>query len=212
MSQGDHSVAALRAAHKGTPFGATLEYLLAQDHDTRVAAVEQAVDFACNQIEQHKHAKQGQQGNGLSEDELTIEMCEMLTMAGFEAAHDEQIGGHCDIVIRGRDHFLWLAEAKKHYKYDWLDKGFQQLSTRYSTGQYGQNHGEVLIFCYVKDAKSMLEKWRSELELRNPSVATSDALKADRLLFHSMHKHAASGLDFFVRHKAVALYWDPQDK
>lgn len=212
MSQDDYSIAQLRANYEGTPLGASLEYVLAQDHTTRLAAVQRAVDFACNQLEQHKHKKQGNDGCGLSEDELTLEICEMLSMGGFQATHDEDVGGHCDIVIRGKDLFLWLAEAKKHDSYDWLDKGFQQLSTRYSTGKNGQDNGEVLIYCYVRDAKAMLDKWRSELQERNPPVKTSTSHNGDQLIFHSIHKHASTGLDFFVRHKAVALYWSPKDR
>ena len=158
MSHPSHSVAQLRKAYAGTPFGASLDYALAQDHAARLAALQTAVDFACNLLEQYKHKKQGADNNGLGEDEITLEICEMLSMAGFQPAHDEDIGGHCDIVIKGKELFLWLAEAKKHNSYDWLDKGFQQLSTRYSTGTIGQDHGEVLVYCYTKDAKAMLEK------------------------------------------------------
>lgn len=212
MIQNDASVADLRAKHEGTIVAAILEYIVAQDNSTRLKAVERAVDFACNQLEQHKHAKQGAGRKGLTEDDLTIQLCEMLSMAGFDAAHDEQVGGHCDIVIRGKDHFLWVAEAKRHDSYDWLEKGFLQLATRYSTGTHGQDHGEVLIYCYAQDANTMLKKWRGELESRIPSVMTIDSSNGNQLVFHSIHKHASSGLDFFIRHKAVALYWRPKDK
>ncbi|RWB20376.1 MAG: hypothetical protein EOQ40_15015 [Mesorhizobium sp.] len=212
MNPSDHSIAGLREKHAGTPFGAGLEYALAQDYATKLAAVQTAVDFACNLLEQHKHKKQGADKKGLSEDEITVQVCEMLIMAGFQAAHDADIGGHCDIVVKGKNHFLWLAEAKRHNSYDWLDKGFQQLSTRYSTGAVGQDHGEVLVYCYIKDAKAVLEKWREELQARNAGLKTIDSSAGNPLVFHSTHKHASSGLDFHVRHKALALYWDPKDK
>ncbi|TIN95541.1 MAG: hypothetical protein E5Y06_12380 [Mesorhizobium sp.] len=212
MNPPDQTVAKLRDAHVGTPFGASLEYVLAQDYAARLAALQSAVDFACNLLEQHKHKKQGAEKKGLSEDEITLQICEMLEMAGFQIAHDAEIGGHCDIVVKGRDLFLWLAEAKKHDSYDWLDKGFQQLSTRYSTGTMGQDHGEVLVYCYTKDAKNMLLKWREELQAHNASLKTTDSSTANALVFHSTHKHASSGLDFHVRHKAIALHWDPKDK
>ncbi|TCB38805.1 hypothetical protein E0J02_26540 [Rhizobium leguminosarum bv. viciae] len=212
MNPSDHTVARLREAHVGTPFGASLEYVLAQDYAALLTALQSAVDFACNLLEQHKHKKQGGDGKGLTEDEITLQICEMLTMAGIQAAHDAEIGGHCDIVVKGKNHFLWLAEAKKHDGYDWLNKGFQQLSTRYSTGTIGQDHGEVLVYCYAKDAKSMLLKWREELQARNEGLKTADPSNGNALIFHSTHKHAASGLDFHVRHKAIALHWDPKDK
>lgn len=212
MNMPRYSIADLRNEFAGTQFGASLEYMIAQTHSERLAAVQSSVDFACNLLEQHKHKKQGTDNNGLSEDAITLEICEMLTMAGFQAAHDEDVGGHCDIVIKGRDLFLWLAEAKKHDGYGWLDKGFQQLSTRYSTGTIGQDQAEVLVYCYTIDAKAMLAKWRKELEARNTEVKTYDSPSGNPLVFHSVHKHPASGLDFHVRHKAIALYWNPKDK
>ncbi|MCW0001336.1 hypothetical protein OE766_24245 [Pararhizobium sp. YC-54] len=212
MKRPDQTISKLRDEYAGTPFGASLEYVLAQDYAARLAALQSALDFACNLLEQHKHKKQGEKKKGLSEDEITLQICEMLEMAGFQAAHDTEIGGHCDIVVKGKNHFLWLAEAKKHDSYDWLNKGFQQLSTRYSTGKMGQDHGEVLVYCYISDAKAMLKKWREELHARNSDVETADSSESNALVFHSKQKHASSGLDFHVRHKAIALYWDPQDK
>lgn len=206
MSKLEVTVADLRIRFEGTALGAALDYALAQDHDARVEAVQKGVDFACNELEQNKHKKQG-----LGEDAITLEVCSMLKMTGFQAAHDDDVGGHCDIVIKGKELFLWLAEAKKHSDYAWLDKGFQQLSTRYSTGVKGQDHGEVLVYCYNQNAKALLRKWREELVARNASVTTKESTCGNPLLFCSTHQHAASGSDFHVRHKAVALYWDPKD-
>jgi len=206
MSEPELTVAQLRIQFEGTAQGAAFDYVLAQDHEARVQAVQKGVDFACNELEQHKHKKQG-----LGEDAITLEICSMLKMAGFQAAHDDDVGGHCDIVIKGKELFLWLAEAKKHSDYAWLDKGFKQLSTRYSTGVKGQDHGDVLVYCYSQDANAMLKKWRDELVARNADVKTKDATCGNPLLFCSTHRHEASGLDFHVRHKAVALYWAPKD-
>ena len=58
----------------------------------------------------------------------------------------------------------------------------------------------------------MLAKWREELEARNADVKTTDSSTGNALVFHSTHKHASPGLEFHVRHKAIALYWDPKDK
>ncbi|MFC4271831.1 hypothetical protein GQF03_16295 [Sneathiella chungangensis] len=206
MNKPEFSVAQLRREVDGRPTAATIDYMLAQNHEARLAAVQKAVDFACNELEQHKHKKQG-----LGEDALTLELCSMLKMAGFQAVHDKDVGGHCDISIEGKDMFLWLAEAKKHSSYSWLDKGFQQLATRYSTGVKGQDHGDVLVYCYAADAKTKIQKWRGELESRNSDVKTEDSC-SNPLQFFSKHIHPSSGLDFHVRHKAIALYWNPKDK
>jgi hypothetical protein len=206
LSKPEVTVADLRIRFEGTALGAALDYVFAQDHDARVVAVQKGIDFACNELEQNKHKKQLH-----GEDALTIEVCTVLKALGFQAAHDDDVGGHCDIVVKGNESFLWLAEAKKHSDYAWLDKGFQQLATRYSTGVKGQDNGEVLIYCFSKNAAAMLKKWRQELEVRNADVKTTDTACGNPLLFCSTHQHSASGLDFHVRHKAVALYWKPKD-
>ncbi|MFV1849667.1 MAG: hypothetical protein ACFHHU_16080 [Porticoccaceae bacterium] len=197
----------LRVLYSGTPQGAHLDFVLAQNHPARVTALQKSVDFACNYLEQDKHKNQK-----LDEDQLSLQICAMLRMAGFQVAHDRDLGGHPDVVVEGKDLFLWLAEAKKHSSYEWLNKGFNQLSARYSTGVHGQDHGEILVYCYVKDAKAMLAKWRDELKGKNPKVTTEDSPCGNPLLFCSKHKHGSSGMDFHVRHKAIALYWDPKDK
>mgnify|MGYP003626334515 CR=1 FL=1 len=203
----DDTISDLRNRVLGTPQEAHLDFIYAQSHASRVAALHKSVDYACNLLERHKDKKQG-----LEEDQITLQICEFLEMAGFQAAHDEYVAGHCDIVVKGRDRFLWLAEAKKHSDYAWLNKGFMQLATRYSTGVEGQDHGEVLVYCYVKDAKATLDRWRIELEVKNPEVSTEDSPCGNPLLFCSKHKHDASGLDFHTRHKAIVLYWEPKDK
>src|SRR5262245_25586916 len=120
MNESETSIAELRFLAGGTPFGAALDYLLAQDHDARIHAVQKGVEFAGNQHEQNKNRKQR-----LGQDASPLEVCSMLRIAGFQAVHDDQVGGHCDIVIRGKDLFLWLAEAKEHSDYAWLDQGFR---------------------------------------------------------------------------------------
>lgn len=201
------SLATLRAVVAGTELEPGLNFLLAQNHDARVKAVQKSVDFACNKLVKHRDKKQTDDENA-----LTVQVTDMLSSSGIKAQHDQSVGGHCDIVVEGKDDFLWMAEAKKHDKYAWLDKGFKQLTTRYSTGNPGQDQGDVLIYCFVQDAKAMLSKWRDELALRNPDVSISDGEDENPLSFVSTHKHECSGLDFGVRHKAVSLYWNPKDK
>jgi len=190
----------------GTPTEATLEYLLAKSHSQRLDAVEKAIGTACKQLVQSKSEKQDK-----SEDEISLDLCHMLHMAGFDAAHDLHVNGHCDIVIRGGDDFLWLAEAKKHDAYSWLEKGLQQLATRYSTGMPGQDHGAIIVYCYVKDANAMLAKWREKLCQAHPDFDVKDADGGDPLQFISIHDHSSSGLPFCVKHKAVPLHWHPED-
>lgn len=208
MSADEYTLANLRALNAGTAAGAGLDFLCAQNHRARIDAVQRAVDFACNWLVEHRNRMKEEYG----EDWLTIQVCGQLNSSGIQTAHDAAVGGHCDVVVRAKEGFLWLAEAKKHSSYAWLDKGFKQLSTRYSTGNPGQDHGGILIYCFVQDAKSMLEKWKDELVTRNADVTTSDDEDGNPLAFQSIHKHESSGLNFYVRHKAVTLYWDPKDR
>jgi len=197
----------IKSQFVGTPAEAGYKYLFAQSHKARVKAIQQLVDFACNSLVENKNKMQGD-----DEDKLTIQVCNMLYYAGVQAIHEAAVGGHCDLVVRGKDGFLWLAEAKKHSSYDWLNKGFQQLSTRYSTCIPGQDHGELLIYCFTQDAKSVLSNWKKYLTEQNKSVSVSEGTNQDPLSFNSKHKHIGSGLLFYVRHKIVALYWEPKDK
>lgn len=201
------SLAVLRAKVEGTEIETGIDFVLAQTHEARVKAVQKSVDFACNKLVKHRDKKKSDDENA-----LTVQVTDMLSSSGIKAQHDPSIGGHCDIVVEGKDDFLWMAEAKKHDKYTWLDKGFKQLTTRYSTGNPGQDHGDVLIYCFTQDASAMLTKWRKELSDRNPDVDTADGEMGNPLTFASTHKHECSGLDFHVRHKAVSLYWNPKDK
>lgn len=82
---------------------------------------------------------------------------------GFDASHDTQYGGHCDIVVEGKDDFLWIAEAKIDTSNTWIFQGFTQLDTRYSTGMPGQDIGEILIYCRRPNATGVLESWLSYL-------------------------------------------------
>ena len=195
------------AMHDGTALAAALRYTLAQTHDARLEAVRTAIDHACNELEVNSHLKQG-----LSEDQLTIEICQYMRALGFEPRHDEQAGGHCDILIRGKDMFMWVAEAKWHTSYPWLEQGFQQRATRYSPGVPGQDQGEVIIYCKNRDALAMLGKWRTELTARNAAVETADDENGNPLVFWSSHKHEKTGLEYRVRHKVVALHHEPADK
>lgn len=198
------TIASLWAIVKGTSLEPAIKYQLAGTNEAKYTAIRSALDDAINQIQLNRHLKQG-----LSEDQLTIEICQMLVALGFDARHDEQIGGHCDIVVKGKNQFLWIAEAKKHSDYNWLSKGFLQLSTRYSTGVAGQDQGEIIIYCFTRDAKNVLEKWHQKLQNDHPCVAIFNPSTENPLEFWSQHHHESTGLPFKVRHKIVALHFDP---
>ncbi|APX15057.1 hypothetical protein BWR17_03785 [Phaeobacter inhibens] len=144
------------------------------------------------------------------EDELSVTIVEQLRFYKIEASHDTQTGGHCDIHVHGKDHFLWIGEAKVHDSYAWLEDGFLQLSTRYATGGYGQDHGEIVIYCRGKKGATVLEEWKTRLTEAHIDVDIYDDQIGSRLWFRSKHECENSGTPFHIRHRLVPLYFAPK--
>lgn len=182
-----------------------MAYHLATDHPTRVRALEGIIEYSYVSLTKNSHLN-GDQG----EDELSVTIVEQLKLLGILASHDTQTRGHCDIHIEGVDHFLWIGEAKIHDSYKWLEDGFKQLSTRYATGGYGQDHGELIIYCRVADSASVLTKWRDMLsEIYDDVEVTEDSIET-RLWFRTQHKCVNSGLPFNVRHRIIPMHFKPK--
>lgn len=193
-------------AKDNTPARINLDRLLAESYGDQNALVEQAIDWCGLQVVENRHLKQD-----MSEDALTIEFVHMLKGMGFDADHDTQIGGHCDIVVRGRNDFLWIGESKIHKDYDWLLKGYEQLDSRYSTGQPGQDTGELLIFSYNERLDELIANWMAHLAKKRTDISI-EVSQADALIHYSTHKHPGTGRPFRVRHKPINLFWKPTDK
>ncbi len=146
-----------------------------------------------------------------TEDRLTIEIKNNLCSMGYNASHDSKIGGHADLAFR-KGKFLWVGEAKIHSSYDYLWEGFQQLSTRYSTGGSNQKDGGLLIYIRVKDATLVTQKWKEHLATKNLPNYSTRPCNLEESCFFSVHKHERSGCNFTIRHMPVMLYFNPQDK
>jgi len=132
------NLATLLAITKGKPSTEIiLELLFVENHAAFVNCIHRAIDLVLARMAENPELRKD-----LSEDQLTVDVVSMLRMIDIDAAHESKVGGHVDIVVRGPNNYLWLAEAKK-YKggYEWIYKGFQQLNTRYSTGLAGQDRG-----------------------------------------------------------------------
>jgi len=132
-----------------------------------------------------------------------------LKAMGFQASHDTQYGGHCDVVIEGKCDFLWIAEAKIHSSYDWLLSGFEQLDQRYSTGLPGQDAGEIIIYCFGARLDRVMSEWETRLVGARPDVSI-DRSVTEPLLRRSTHTHKATGGKFRIRHKGITLYFNPK--
>ncbi|TLP57487.1 hypothetical protein FEE96_19060 [Parasedimentitalea maritima] len=185
--------------------GAVSAYHLAKDHPTRVDALERIVEFSYNSLVRNRHLNQEQ-----GEDELSVQIVEQLRVLAIQATHDTQTGGHCDVHVEGKDHFLWIGEAKVHGGYQWLEDGFQQLSTRYATGGYGQDHGEIIIYCRNRVGLDVLNTWKERLKAVQHGIEIYEDKTDTRLWFRSRHQCENSGLPFHIRHRLIPLYFAPK--
>ena len=122
------------------------------------------LDRVINQIERNPELRQ-QDG----EDRLTIEIVGSLRSSGYNANHDCKTGGHVDLTVEQND-LIWLGEAKIYKDNNYLWEGFQQLATRYSTGDTNQNSGGLLIYIFNEDAKSVMERWQSHQPPAKPEA------------------------------------------
>ncbi|MBW4539577.1 MAG: HEAT repeat domain-containing protein [Myxacorys chilensis ATA2-1-KO14] len=164
------------------------------------------IDQVIYQIERNPELRQEDK-----EDRLTIEIVGALRISGYNASHDCKIGGHVDLTVEKND-FVWLGEAKIYRDNNYLWEGFQQLTTRYSTGNINQNSGGLLIYIKKGDAKSIMERWQEYLLNKKLSNYKCDFYKTGSSSFISSHTHERSGQPFHVRHIPVLLYSDPKDK
>ncbi|MGO7864967.1 hypothetical protein ELI36_19110 [Rhizobium ruizarguesonis] len=204
MAEKEFTLAAIKAAASNpTPVGIMLDMALSETHEERLALVERAIDYIAQELVKNRHVQQDK-----SEDALTIDIVSHLRTMGFQASHDTQYGGHCDVVVEARDEFLWIAEAKKHTSYDWLLGGFEQLDRRYSTGLSGQDSGEMIIYCFGARLDKVMAEYQIRLTERRPDVAFEVA-GDNAIVLRSTHAHENTGRPFRVRHKGIPLYFKP---
>lgn len=191
---------------RSTPVAINIDYLYTSSPEERVSCVRRAIDYLALEFTKSRQLKQNR-----TEDELTGEIIISLKCMGFEASHDTQYGGHCDIVVEAAQGFLWIAEAKIHRDYDWLLKGYNQLLTRYSTGQKGQDNGDMIIYVYIQNVNHVMNKWNAYLIENEKDVITENCPDSS-FNFFSTQMHQNTGLPFTTRHVPISLYFSPQDK
>lgn len=147
------------------------------------------------------------------EDRLTIDVKNQLCAMGYDAGHDTKIGGHVDLVVKkAAENWKWIGEAKIHKSYDYLFEGFQQLTTRYSTGGYNNSQGGMLIYIRNSNAQNVIETWKSHLKEKEgvENLQISEC-PVNPLSFYSTHCHQRTHLAFKARHIPFSLHFDPQD-
>ncbi|SCC07827.1 hypothetical protein [Gilliamella intestini] len=147
------------------------------------------------------------------EDRLTEEILSFLSACGYDATHDSfHGGGHCDLLVKVNN-FTWLGEAKIHRDYDYLIKGFNQLTTRYATGTDSCSQGSLIVYCKTKDTVSVVNEWKVRLKsiYGDSCICTDQCNYRPSFSFYSTHKHESSGIDYKIKHIFVVLHYDPKD-
>lgn len=188
-----------------------VDIILVKTYDDFLKVLYSNIDQCIKIMEEDPAVRQGN-----TEDRLTEDLKIHLRAKGYDVAHDEKIGGHCDLVVCqtvDQEKYMWLGEAKIHNSYDYLKRGFEQLCTRYLRGTPYRNAGGLLIYIYAKKAAQIIEEWRKRLkqyELENYSE--QDCNSRPNLAFYSTHCHESSGLPVTIRHIGVVLHFEPQDK
>lgn len=204
------SLARLSALAEADPDTALfIKRKLAQTYDEFIDVLYLDVDAIIRKVQERKQIY-----CDAKEDVITMYVVDLLEARQYTVTHDTKIGGHVDIVVRGKNHpsFLWLAECKRDKGPEWLDDGFQQLCRRYSDGGQFNGHGGILLYCQGKYAARILGNWRTHLATKDAEyegLAISDCTRNPGLAFVSEHIHDTSGLPYKVRHMGVALYHSP---
>jgi hypothetical protein len=180
--------------------------ILAETYDEFIQILYKDIDKIIYQLQENPELLQND-----TEDRLTLDIVNSLRCIGYSASHDPKIGGHVDLAVK-KGNFIWIGEAKIHHNYDYLWEGFQQLSTRYSTGDENQSDGGLLIYIKTQNAKQVVQKWQEHLTGKNLPNYSIQTCEIRNSCFFSIHTHERSGYNFKVRHMPIILYFNPQDK
>ncbi len=188
-------------------FGDMLERSHPENYDAFVSRLVKDIDQAITRLEQNRHHHQEH-----SEDEITSYLIGKLQSQHYDAEHDTQHGGHCDILVKhNRKDYTWIGEAKIWKGKSYVLGGFNQLTTRYASGTPNHNHGGILIYCRLPNAKEKMNEWLSHLTSETDSVIT-DELPNNGLRFSSQHTHQSSGLEYNIRHFVAVLNHSTTDE
>ncbi|WEY37752.1 hypothetical protein [Paraburkholderia sp. SUR17] len=189
-------------------WGLLADRMLVASYAEFVTVLYRDIDQCVAKIEEDPHIRSKD-----GEDRLTAELIAMLCSRMYDASHDEKVGGHSDIVIRHPAGYLWVGEAKIHKDYAYLEKGFNQLTTRYLPGTPHADEGALIVYVRVADCAGVVSEWRERLSaLVLPEYSDADCERRKELGFFSEHKHEGSGRKIRIRHIAVKQHHDPKDK
>lgn len=159
-------------------------------------------------IKEVQHDRHLFQDSSFGEDAISTVIIKCLKFMNYDAEHDTQHGGHCDILVKHQSlGFEWIGEAKLWKGSAYIKSGLEQLLTRYATGTSGENAGGLLVYVKQEKAVEKMKTWHTELT-SHISTHEIDPLPARpvNLYFDSVQTAQASGLDYDMRTFFVALY------
>ena len=209
MSCSGDTIDSLLARASNTASQLNLKWLVAAGHEERFTVLRNALNHCYRELVDNRQVNlEGQVG----EDQLSVQICQMLGGMGIHASHDPQVGGHVDILVKDRDGFLWVGEAKIDRGPAYVAGGFDQLSTRYGTAGDGRNHGEMIIYTWFPKMAERLRKWQDHLvgTANVDGLQIVDPIKDPKWYFTTKHLCPATGHAFNVRHVYVPLYFQPK--
>lgn len=172
------------------------------NYENFVTLIDSTMLEAIEEIENNKNIYAN-----FNEDSLTSVIVSFFRAKGFNAEHDSNRGGHCDIVVE-KNRMQWLCEAKIYESYVKLYGGYQQLVTRYSTGRENATCGGLLIYNKKPNALDKLNRWKKRLVIEDNQITIDDH---DYRCFYSTQSHPVSGLPYKVKHYSVLLHHEPKD-
>lgn len=195
----------LMATVGGSSLHLGMRWALAKDYAERIEILERCLDFAYNRLNEGRKHKQDD-----SEDGLNLQVVDMLVSMSIDATHDTEVGGHCDVLVRAPFQFLWIGEAKLHNGAEYVLGGFKQLSTRYGVAQPGRDHGEIIIYCKTDRSDRALKRWKDRLSESCKDVAFEPDDPNFPSQFRTNHVCRSTGQAFYVRHRIVPMFHDPE--
>lgn len=179
-------------------------FLFIKEYSVFIDVVEKAIRRAINLMESNPKQL------NLCEDGITDKIRIALNMAGIIAEHEAMEGGHADLTIKNLK-FKWIAEAKikdKNNGYDWLWKGFLQLTERYSTNAANCNKGGFLVYVKQRNSLQVMRRWKDHMQGQDGYEFSFES-REQAHEFISSHSHTKYGTACEISHFCLSAYFDP---
>ncbi|MCX9456695.1 hypothetical protein GOU96_06145 [Vibrio sp. R-1] len=175
------------------------------DYDSFVNVLNKDLKKIIRDLQHDRHQFQSE---AFGEDAISSVIIKCLKTLNYDAEHDTQHGGHCDILVKHQTlGFEWIGEAKLWKGQKYIADGLEQLLTRYATAVEGENCGGLLVYVKQPQAVEKMKTWRDTLAA-HPSTVSLDSLDGNitSLEFNSVQKAEATGLDYRLKNYFVSLY------